>query len=414
MTKKFTRRQFGQTTASAVAAGALIAGTAPFNIGRAQGRVLKIGSIHPRSGFQAQLGLACQRGVDIAPRVLKALGMNAEVEIMNADTESNVDIARSRAEKLVNDGANVLIGAFDSGQSAAIAQVAEQKGVPYIINVAAAPQITEQGYKFVFRNFPTAPMLVGDGLNLMKNVFDKSGVTPKTAVFMHANDTFGQSMAGAIKAMAPRFNLPFQIVETISYDPQAKDLSVEIAKAKATGAEMVMPVTRLNDAILLIREMVKQRWEPKVIMSPGAPGFYEGQFYRTLGKYSDYLLTNVPWYNPRAAITQKLLDEFSKTYKNELFELNVGFSFEAMMVAVDAFNRAKSTNGRELADAIRATKITDHVMAGGTLEFDAKGQNVNIKSVTLQNIGQKPKVVLPLDVSEDNLLLPMPGWTKRG
>lgn len=410
MSWKMTRREFG-TRASG--AGAVIAGGAPFNIVRAQGNVLKIGSIHPRSGFQAQLGLACQRGIDIAPKVLKALGMHADVQVVSVDTESNVDTARSRAEKLVNDGANVLIGAFDSGQSAAIAQVAEQKGVPYIINVAAAPQITEQGYKFVFRNFPTAPMLVGGGLNLMKAVFEKSGIAPKTAVFMHANDTFGQSMAGAIKAMSPRFDLPFQILETISYDPTAKDLSVEVAKAKATGADMVMPVTRLNDAILLIREMVKQRWEPKVIMSPGAPGFYEGQFYRTLGKYSNYLLTNVPWYNPRATITQKLLEEFNRTYKDELFELNVGFSFEAMMIAVDAFNRAKSTNGSALADAIRATSIEQHVMAGGILKFNEKGQNVNIQSVTLQNIDQRPKVVLPQDVSEANLVLPMPGWAKR-
>ncbi|WP_300296479.1 ABC transporter substrate-binding protein [Ferrovibrio sp.] len=410
MSSKITRRQFA---ASAAAGAAIVAGVAPFNIVRAQPKALKIGSIHPRSGFQAQLGIACQRGIDIAPRVLKQLGMGADVEIMNADTESNVDIARSRAEKLINDGANVLIGAFDSGQSAAIAQVAEQKGVPYIINVAAAPQITEQGYKFVFRNFPTAPMLVGDGLNLMKAVFEKSGITPKTAVFMHVNDTFGQAMAGAIKAMAPRFNLPFQIVETIAYDPQAKDLSVEIAKAKATGAEMVMPVTRLNDAILMVREMVKQRWEPKIVMSPGAPGFYENQFYKTLGKFSNYLITNVPWYNPRSSITQKLLDEFTKSYKNELFELNVGFSFEAVMVAVDAFNRAKSTDGKALADAIRLTKIDNHVMAGGTLQFNEKGQNVNIKSVTLQNLDQRPKVVLPLDIAEDNLLLPMPSWSKR-
>ncbi|WP_374303196.1 ABC transporter substrate-binding protein [Ferrovibrio sp.] len=410
MSSKITRRQFA---ASAAAGAAIVAGTAPFNIIRAQPKTLKIGSIHPRSGFQAQLGIACQRGIDIAPRVLKQLGIAAEVEIMNADTESNVDVARARAEKLINDGANVLIGAFDSGQSAAIAQVAEQKGVPYIINVAAAPQITEQGYKFVFRNFPTAPMLVGDGLNLMKGVFEKSGITPKTAVFMHVNDTFGQSMAGAIKAMAPRFNLPFQIVETIAYDPQAKDLSVEIAKAKATGAEMLMPVTRLNDAILMVREMVKQRWEPKIVMSPGAPGFYEGQFYKTLGKFSNYMITNVPWYNPRSSITQKLLDEFTKSYKGELFELNVGFSFEAVMVAVDAYNRAKSTDGKALADAIRQTKIDNHVMAGGSLQFDAKGQNVNIKSVTLQNLDQRPKVVLPLDIAEDNLLLPLPSWSKR-
>lgn len=268
MSVKITRRKFTATAAGA----ALVAGTAPFNIVKAQSNTLKIGSIHPRSGFQAQLGIACQRGIDLAPRVLKGMGIDANVEIMNADTESNVDVARSRAEKLINDGANVLIGAFDSGQSAAIAQVAEQKGVPYIINVAAAPQITEQGYKFVFRNFPTAPMLVGDGLNLMKAVFEKSGITPKTAVLLSVNDTFGQSMQGAIKAMAPRFNLPFQIVDTIAYDPQAKDLSVEIAKAKATGAELLMPVTRLNDAIMIVREMVKQRWEPPIVMSPGAPG----------------------------------------------------------------------------------------------------------------------------------------------
>ena len=75
---------------------------------------------------------------------------------MNADTETNVEVARSRAEKLIADGAQLLVGAFDSGQSSAIAQVAEQKGIPFVINIAAAPPITEQGYKFVFRNFPTA------------------------------------------------------------------------------------------------------------------------------------------------------------------------------------------------------------------------------------------------------------------
>ena len=84
--------------------------------------------------------------------------------IINADTESNVDTARARAEKLIGDGAQLLVGAFDSGQTTAIAQVAEQRGIPFVINIAAAPAITEQGYKFVFRNFPTAPMILSDAL----------------------------------------------------------------------------------------------------------------------------------------------------------------------------------------------------------------------------------------------------------
>ena len=68
-----------------------------------------------------------------------------------------------------------------------------------------------------------------------------------------------------------------------------------------------MLVCRLNDAILLRREMVKQRWNPMGIISPGSPGMYEEQYFKTLGKLSEYSISNVPWYNPKAKLTQILL-----------------------------------------------------------------------------------------------------------
>ena len=146
--KRITRRML-----TAGLGASAVAGIAPFNIVRAQDAALKVGVLLPRSGAQAGIGQDCQRGVDIASGLLKDLGM-PPLQIMNGDTETSVEVARSRAEKLISDGAQVLVGAFNSGQSTAIAQVAEQKGIPYVINIAAAPQITEQGYKFVFRNFP--------------------------------------------------------------------------------------------------------------------------------------------------------------------------------------------------------------------------------------------------------------------
>ena len=66
--------------------------------------------------------------------------------------------------------------------------------------------------------------------------------------------------------------MPYKIKETISYDPTARDLSVEVAKAKATGAEALLMVSRLNDAILLTRELVKQRWSPMAVLSMGRAG----------------------------------------------------------------------------------------------------------------------------------------------
>ncbi len=52
----------------------LLAGTAPFNIVRAQGAALKVGVLLPRSGAQAGIGRDYQRGVDIAGPIFKVAG----------------------------------------------------------------------------------------------------------------------------------------------------------------------------------------------------------------------------------------------------------------------------------------------------------------------------------------------------
>jgi branched-chain amino acid transport system substrate-binding protein len=403
-----SRRQFAVGLA---AGGAALTAPSIMRTAWAQGSApLKVGVLLPKSGVQAGLGQACQRGADIAEAVLNDLNYGVKIELMNADTESNVDIARTQAEKLINSGANVLTGAFDSGQSAAIAQVAEQRGIPYIINIAAAPQITEQGYKYVFRNFPTAPMLITDALALQKDLFAATGKTPKTAVLMSVNDTFGTAMQNGIKGLLPSLNMPYQIVDVISYDPRAKDLAVEVAKAKATKAELLMPVSRLNDAILLVQEMVKQRWEPMGIVNPGAPGMYEQQFYQTLGKYSEFCVSNVPWLNPKSKMTPVLAKRFKEKFPKDLLELNVGFTYEAILIAADAYKRTKSAHPNAMIEALRATKIDDHVMVGGPIQFNPKGQNVNIKSAAVQNLKRQPTVVLPVDSAAAKPVFPMPGW----
>jgi branched-chain amino acid transport system substrate-binding protein len=402
-------------TRRAVSAGlgaAALAGFAPFNIARAQTAGLKVGVLLPRSGVQAGIGQDCQRGVDIAPGILKELGLPA-LEIMNGDTETKVEIARSRAEKLISDGAQVLVGAFDSGQSTAIAQVAEQKGIPYIVNIAAAPQITEQGYKFVFRNFPTAGMILGDAFANQKELFEAAGASPKTAVFMHINDTFGTAMKGGIGAVMPKFNLPYTLVDTIAYDPAARDLSVEVAKAKATGADALLMVSRLNDAILLTRELVKQRWSPMAILSMG-PGWYEDQYLKTLGKLSDGPLSFVPWYDPNKPLSKKLEDTLAKAHPGVNLNTNQVYTFEALLVAADAYKRAGSSDPTALADAIRKVNITNNVSPGPGIQFNEKGQNDKLKGSAIQNRGGKLVTVAPKTAANAKVEWPLKPYDKRG
>jgi branched-chain amino acid transport system substrate-binding protein len=94
------RRQFNQ----GLAAAGTLAALAPFGIVRAQAQKLKVGVLLPRSGVQALIGQSCQKGADLAPEVIKQV-LGVDIEIMNADTESNADTARTRAERLIQDGA---------------------------------------------------------------------------------------------------------------------------------------------------------------------------------------------------------------------------------------------------------------------------------------------------------------------
>jgi branched-chain amino acid transport system substrate-binding protein len=405
MKTQFSRR--------AVMAGAAATLAAP-GIVKAQAATLKIASLLPRSGFFAQAGQSMHRGVLAAPELLAALGY--KVEIVHIDTESNADVARTQAERAINDGCHVLTGAFDSGHTLAIAQVAEQRQVPFVVNIAAAPQITEQGYKFLVRNFQTGGQLVTNGLRLIKDVMEAKNVKLETAVFLHANDTFGTAQRNAMDAIYPRVNLPIKLVESIAYDPRAQDLSVEVTKIRAINPDLVMCVTRASDAIKMVRDMVRQRFQPKAIISPGSPGFYDEEFYQALGPLADFLLFGLPWANPKSNMTQAFERAFTKANPNNRFAVdsfNAGFAFEGLLIAADAFKRAGTTSGAPLMEAVRATNLADHVMIGGPIQFDAKGQNTNIGSALVQNFKRVPTVVLPKDVALAEPVLPFPAWQGR-
>jgi branched-chain amino acid transport system substrate-binding protein len=407
-TPKPTRRR---VVAGAAAAAATMAAPA---LVRAQASSLKTAVFLPRSGYLAAAGQSCHRGALVAPKVLAEFGYR--LELVHVDIESNPDVARNQCERVINDGVQAIVGAFDSASTLAMAQVCEQRQVPLVVNVGAAPQITEQGYKYLVRNFPTGGMLVTNGLKLINDVLAATKTAPKTAVFLHANDTFGTAQRAAMDKIFPSAGLPFRLLESISYDPKAQDLSVEVTKIRALNPDLVLVVTRAADAIKLVRDMVRQHFEPMGIISPGSPGLYDEEFYQALGPFSDYPIFNIPWANPKAQMSQALEAAYKPANPNFRFAVecfNVGFTFEALLIAADGFKRAGTASGPELMKAIRATDLAEHVMIGPAIKFDEKGQNPGIPSAAVQNRNRTPNVVLPASVATMAPVLPMPGWQGR-
>jgi branched-chain amino acid transport system substrate-binding protein len=394
----------------------LKAGAAAASLGfpailRAQTSTLKVGVILPLSGPISFPGLASRRGMDLAVKMFAEQGQRIEVQAV--DTESKPENGRIAAERLIRDGASILVGAWDSGTTISAAQAAEAAKVPLVVFVASAPQITEQGFTQVFRNFTPSTQLTRDAVNHVKNLEKTTGRDIKTAVIMHTNDTFGTAVNAAVTALWKQLDVPFQIVDTISYSLAARDLSVEVAKAKAAKPDILCPITRVNDAILIVREMVKQDFNPMGIIGPGSPGPYEKPFTDALGKYADDYITNVPWYDPTRPLTKRVLERWAKDHPNERFELNSGFGWEGIQVVADAWKRAGSNKPADLHSALKATNIADHVMFGGPIQFDAKGQNNNIGGAMLQNQGGQPVVVAPREIAQAALRFPATPWNRR-
>ncbi|HEX4113122.1 MAG TPA: ABC transporter substrate-binding protein [Stellaceae bacterium] len=402
---------------------AILAGTsataiaAAIPIGRAAAALppLKVGIVHPTSGYLALIGQTCNRGAAVAAALLESWGY-PKLDIIYGDSESSPDISRAAGNRLIDAGAQILVGAFDSGQTTTLAQAAEQHGIPLVIDIAAAPQITAQGYKFVFRNFPRAPDIVGGGFEVQKQIFATSGKVPDKCVCLHRNDTYGNAIKHALDAMLPKFNLPYKMTEYIAYDPQARDLSVEVAKAKSTGAELVLAVSNLNDAVLLTREMVKQRWLPWGVVSAG-PGWYEPGYRKTLGKIGNYPISTVPWRDPTKERTKQLVAVVDKKYPGEIVDTNIAYTVEALLIVADAYKRAGSAAPQALADALRHTDIPakDTITVGNPkgIFFDAHGQVNGIPMAGIQNLDELPKVVLPVGSAEAKLVFPQPAWQGR-
>src|SRR6266478_10005502 len=140
-----TDRRTFLKSAGAAAGTAVVAGFPA--VLRAQAPTVKIGALHCVTGPLAEIGQACRLGAQMAADAVNAAGGvkamgGARLEILPGDSQSQPDVARTEAERLINAGAVILTGAFHSQHTAAIVPVAQQKRVPFLIDISAADPIT--------------------------------------------------------------------------------------------------------------------------------------------------------------------------------------------------------------------------------------------------------------------------------
>ena len=217
-----------------------------------------------------------------------------KVELVHVDTETNSDVARARP-KAINEGRAPSSARSDPARRWRSRRSANSARCRW--SSMSPPRPTSRSRVTSISSATSRRAGAGDERpqKLINEVAKAANVEFKTAAFLHANDTFGTGQRQAMDAIFPKLNMPFQLVESIAYDPKAQDLSVEVTKLRSINPDLLIIVTRAGDAIKLTRDMVRQKFEPKAIMSPGSPGLYDQEFFDAVGPYADYFIYNLPW-----------------------------------------------------------------------------------------------------------------------
>jgi branched-chain amino acid transport system substrate-binding protein len=416
--RHLTRRSFLRTAA----AGAALA-VAPPRLG-AQPRTVKIGAVHPVTGPLAEVGQLCRLGGQIAVDAINAAGGiksmgGARLELLTGDSESKPEVARTVAERLINDGAAMLTGAFHSGHIMAMVPVAQQRQVPLVVDIGAADAITasvarsvkegKQKTQYVYRVFPTTATFGARAVQYMTEIFKEAKVAPKRVVVMYTNDAFGkpqsESFATAVKALNPGF----EIAEIIPFPEDAKDLSTEVSRARALKPDVLSPITRPATAILLLQELARQRVDLMGVISPGAPGLYEPRQLEILKEHVEYVMDSTVWPNFKNPRTLRLSEEHVKRSGGKYLDANAAYTYDAVSVMADAIERARSTDAEALVAALRKTNLSGGVaVATGPIRFNDTGDNTGASTAMVQVLKNKPLVVWPREAAQASAVFPRP------
>ena len=421
MSSRLTRRTFLTTTIG----GAAVAGF-PLPL-RAQPKTFKIGAVHPVTGPLAEPGQACRLGAQMAVDAVNAAGGikgkgGMRLELIVGDTQTRPENGRVEAERVVNQGAQMLLGSFDSGSTNSMVSVAQQRRVPFLIDIAAADPITanvarsvkegQQKVQYVYRNFPTGSGFGRRAVQYFTEIFAEAKVTPKRVALMYCNDLFGQNQSRGFLAAYRAARPAWQILEddVIAWPEPPSDLSTEVSKLKSLKPDVIAPIPRPASAQLLLPEIRKQRVDALGIVSPGGPGLYEAGQLAALKEDLEYVMASVPWANFKNPMTTAVAEEYRKRSGGKTFDTNSGYSYDAVFVIADVLERAATLDDPDaIVDALRKTDYTGGLMQyGGPVVFNEVGDNPNAIPTMIQILKQKPVAVWPKEAALQKVVFPRP------
>jgi ABC-type branched-subunit amino acid transport system substrate-binding protein len=194
---------------------------------------VKIGFITELTGPWNFTAASCVAGLKLAEAKLNPPGKRP-IEFVMMDNQTQPAQAVAAARNLdVQSKVLALSGPTSSDTALAIYGYAEQNKIPFLVPVAAFPQLTKPGTRYTFRIEPDA---AGWGYAIAKFVGQKK---PGAKVaLLYSDYALMRAIAAGLKWQAPKSGI--EVEPEIVFPQGSNDATVQAAQVRASGADFVV------------------------------------------------------------------------------------------------------------------------------------------------------------------------------
>jgi branched-chain amino acid transport system substrate-binding protein len=386
---------------------------------KVEGDTIILGAAVSLTGKYSTNGKNTQDGYDLGVKRVNEMGgvrvgdKYYRIKVLYYDDESTPARAAQLAERLINqDGIKFMLGPYSSGVTKAIAPVTEKYKIPHVEGNGAARELFTQGYRYLFAVLSTSDYYLRDAVNLAAEVAKQQGRDPKSLKLAMAfeNDPFSLDVRDGVVEDAKRWGM--QIVIDDKLPTEINDMAATLTKVKAVKPDILVVSGHARGATLAIRQLSDMKVDVPMLAVTHCDS---AKVAETLGKAAEYALCASQW-DRSLSYKDKWFgtaEEYAKRFEKE-FRYDPPYqaaeSTAALVVFIDAFERAGSFDIEKVRDAIAATDLMTFY---GPVKFDKTGKNIAKPMVLYQIQDGKYKVVAPTKWASTKLIHPIPPWSKR-
>ena len=239
---------------------------------------IKIGWLSSLTGALSSAAIAENQGVQLAVEEINKSGgiLGRQIELLTRDTAGDPTKAVNFAQQLAfSDKVHFVIGPVNSGEGLAAVPILARAGVPNLVIGAIDELIDPVKYPRAFRVINTNRQWISTANDYAIKVLKKS----KVAVIA---DTSGYGTASSKTAIELLEKAGIKPVYTVLIDNNKTDLTDEMNKARAAGADVVMPWTAATGMLgRLLNARGEIGWNVPVV---GHPAIMAAQIRQLLNK----------------------------------------------------------------------------------------------------------------------------------